>query len=166
MLILGVDPGSTTGFAILEDDDGLRILHAWSAELERAGSELQQALNAWTPDVVAVEGWELMGAQLMRGACEQAWMAGVLVGWLRALGWEPVVLGRSPVKTALRLRRNSNKAAVRGALAGRVTDVSRCLNSHELDAAAVAYAASVMNRQGLSVKDAIRGGQDAADHKI
>ncbi len=160
MIVLGVDPGATTGFAVLDDEDGLRILHAWSATpLERACTEMAQALNAWAPDLVAVEGWEMQGAHRARGACEQAWAAGQLVGWLRAIGWSPVVLRRqADVKPTLGMRRNAPKELARGIMAGRIIDVPRCTNSHELDAAAVAYAAYITNRDGHSVKDATRRG--------
>lgn len=162
MIVLGIDPGATTGFAVFEQRKDRSVLHAWSGRLERFSHELTGAFKTWKPTRIVVEGWELMGPAMMRGACHQAWMSGLLVGWLRGQGKKPVVLTRTQVKQAMYLKRNASKDQVRAALSAVVENVSRCSNDHELDAAALAYALcrqpSVTKRKARSVKDAPRRG--------
>lgn len=144
MIVLGVDPGLSTGLAVLSlEGDDRAVRWAASCHLTKAPELLRSTLKTWEPRLVAIEGWELMGAARMRGACEQAWAAGVLTGHLREMGVEPVVLTRSLVKRALNCRRHADKQGVRAALSTLVLGMRWLTTDHESDAAATALAAWV-----------------------
>lgn len=139
MRIVGIDPGKDMGITLVDVGQSIEVL--WCATLH-AVTELQEQLIRSSP-LVAVEWWEYQGAKKSRGVPHQAAAAGEVVGALRILGFDPVLVKRGDVLGSLGMARNSNKAAV-GARIRALTAGAVPRNDHEADAVAVAIAGAAV----------------------
>lgn len=141
--ILGVDPGQTTGLALIEcRNTGATLLRA-TREVPLLGwSVLDLGVD---PDVVAIETWEYQGQLRARGVAHQAYAAGVAMG--RAHGHTIVTMTRTQVLAAVGLQRGRSgrfkavpKRMVAEWMAKLLGGEEAARSEHEWDAVAVAVA--------------------------
>lgn len=167
MLVLGVDPGLTTGVALVREMDGKLVL-------ERTNEGPLDLFAQW---VVAhdrvgiafaiVEDWEYQGPQRARGVAHQAYATGRVQGVLEAHGIQVLRVTRTETIIALNLWRGRKRQKVSKAT---VADWVRKLvpavtpevgaadrSEHEWDAVAVAVAGLGRTRE---LGEALATGRD------
>lgn len=145
MRIVGIDPGNAMGIALV--DVGPSIEVCWCETLHTVTDLLEALIRS--SEHVAVEWWEYQGAKKSRGVPPQAAAAGEVLGALRILGFDPILVKRGDVLSSLGMPRNAKKAQV-GARIRALTSGVVPRNDHEADAVAVAIAgAAVLSARAL-----------------
>lgn len=153
-LVFGIDPGKVTGWALVappgvpenvQKDGRFQVCCAGQRDWENLLVDLDGVLASYDVELVAIEGYEFQGAARAPGIAHQAWYAGIFRGFAFArharIRGGVVVLRRTEVLSGLRLRRYTNKAAVRSSVMALAT-VPSPLREHEIDAVAAAIVGS------------------------
>jgi Holliday junction resolvasome RuvABC endonuclease subunit len=149
--VLGVDPGSTIGIAMLSvlrpSATGL-LVGAWRAasdrELDEALVRLSKILDEEPIDLVAVErvehvhGSDRMGSSYAEGLTRAAWIGGEIAGAARARGLKVVTVDAPTWRSALVGSRRASDAEVKRMVLTRIPGWPSSSNAHERDAAGVA----------------------------
>lgn len=141
MLVLGVDPGTITGVAVVESGPTPKVLACRSGAWPEV---IVPWCGLYTFAGAGVETWEpfLGTPQRMRGLPHQAYWAGRVQGWIESRWVIPVVmLKRSEVLGALGTGRSASKTASKRAVIA-LTQGIEPKNSHQADAVAAALVAA------------------------
>lgn len=158
--VLGVDPGSTIGVALIavgtSTATGL-LVGAWRAsndeELDAARARLSKILHEEEIDLVAVErvehvhGSARMGSSYAEGLTRAAWIGGEIAGMARAAEIEVVTVEAGTWRAALAGARSATDAEVKRMVMARVPGWPTTSNAHERDAAGVALYAGLDPRR-------------------
>jgi len=154
VFVLGVDPGETTGVALIEErPDGSLHLH----DTLLLGIASLPVIVRWVnnrTDCAVVETWEYQGPKRARGVAYQAYAAGRAVGVLMARGFVVLEVTRTQALAAIGFTRGkkATKAAVAAWVRKLVPAISpevgaAARSEHEWDAVAVAVAGLGVERR-------------------
>jgi len=149
---LGIDPGQTTGLAVVQVGDRAPYVVPWVRSVPLAEIAGVFGTLGLRLDGVVIEGWEYQGSARARGVAPQAYATGFCRGLTKMLGTldapapRVVEMPRTAILRGLGCGRTASKAQVRDALRGlvRVPDVGAHavtpthLDEHAWDAIAAA----------------------------